>query len=157
MFYIFYIIKKIDKVSIRNFVPTLSHCHHSPRLLSLLPLPPLPLPPTATTTTTATTSHLDVAGTRCPRHHRSNLTPQRCRNSLSTPLLPLAVSPFLASRRLFLESVSPLASRLSRYASPLSELFGFIFFRFKGSHLTVFLPVASQCIFFCLGSTRAGD
>jgi hypothetical protein len=149
MFYIFYIIKKIDKVSI-----TLS-------------LSPYSSPPISVATPTT-----PIAPNSNHHHHRNNLTPRRCRNSLSTPPLQqphtstlpeLAVHAAPASRRLTVPSLSPslsgerLASRLSRYASPLSELFGFIFFRFKGSHLTVFLPVASQCIFFCLGSTRAGD
>jgi hypothetical protein len=57
--------------------------------------------------TTAATSHLNAVGTLCP-----------CRSRLS----PLAISPFLASHCLFLKSVLPLAL-------PLSELFGFIFFR----------------------------
>ena len=72
--------------------------------------------------THTSTLPFDATETRCPHHHCSNVTPQRCRNSLSTPLSPLAVSPFLAFHCLFLKSLSP------RLASPLSELFGFIFF-----------------------------
>ena len=93
------------------FTTLLLHAHTTPYTSKFCPSTVLPFFHSSKPLTPDTlTLPFDATGTRCPRHHCSNVTPQCCQNSLSTPLSLLAISKFLAFHRLFLKSLSPRLS-----------------------------------------------